>query len=128
MPEKYEVNAPCISNTPSHEGPMSMNDRQQSDGIANQSEQLKELKSAALEAAGDAVAITDRDGVIEWVNTEFEQLTGYSSKDAIGQGTRLLKSGVHPPDFYKNMWETILGGLRWQGELINRRKDGTIYP
>jgi diguanylate cyclase (GGDEF)-like protein/PAS domain S-box-containing protein len=89
--------------------------------------QLSELKSAALEAAANAIVITDREGAILWVNTAFEQLTGYSGQEVIGQSTRLLKSGLHPDSFYKNLWHTILAGNQWRGELTNRRKDGTFY-
>src|ERR1039457_3526622 len=88
---------------------------------------ISELKSAALEAAANAIVITDRDGTILWVNTAFEQLTGYSGDDLIEQSTRLLKSGLNPDTLYKNLWDTILAGSQWRGELTNRRKDGTFY-
>ena len=89
--------------------------------------ELSELKSAALEGAANAIVITDREGTILWVNTAFEQLTGCSVQEVIGQSTRLLKSGLHPDSFYKNLWDTILAGNQWRGELTNRRKDGTLY-
>jgi diguanylate cyclase (GGDEF)-like protein/PAS domain S-box-containing protein len=92
-----------------------------------QAKQLLDLQSAALKAAANAIVITDRDATIVWVNAAFEQLTGYSSDEVIGQNTRLLKAGQHPPSFYKNLWDTILAGNQWRGELVNRRKDGTIY-
>ena len=88
---------------------------------------LNELKSAALEAAANAIVITDREGTILWVNAAFEQLTGYSGHDVIEQSTRLLKSGLNPGTLYKNLWGTILAGSQWRGELTNRRKDGTYY-
>ena len=90
-------------------------------------EQLGDLKSAALEAAASAIAITDREGIVVWVNHSFHQLTGYSSEEVIGHSMRLLKSGHHPPSFYASMWETILSGQKWQGNIVNRRKDGTLY-
>ena len=90
--------------------------------------QLLDLQAAALKAAANPIVITDREATIVWVNTAFEQLTGYSSQEAIGQSTRLLKSDQHPPSFYKNLWDTILSGNKWQGDLVNRRKDGTLYP
>ena len=86
------------------------------------------LESAALQAAADAIVITDRAGVIEWVNPAFTQLTGYTAEEALGKNPRdLIKSGKHAPAFYKEFWETILAGRPWHGEMINRRKDGSLY-
>jgi two-component system, cell cycle sensor histidine kinase and response regulator CckA len=91
------------------------------------SEKLFHLQSAALEAAANPIIITTREGKIIWVNKAFEQLSGFTREEALGQDTRLLKSNLQPPSFYKGMWETILSGQEWRGELINRRKDGTLY-
>ncbi|HLF57608.1 MAG TPA: PAS domain S-box protein, partial [Thermoanaerobaculia bacterium] len=86
------------------------------------------LQSAALEAAADAVVITDRDGSIEWANRAFTELTGYTLEEAQGRNSReLLRSGVHGPELYGELWSTILDGRTWRGELVNRRKDGTLY-
>ncbi|HLA77940.1 MAG TPA: PAS domain S-box protein [Vicinamibacteria bacterium] len=85
------------------------------------------IQSAALNAAANAVGITDRDGRIVWVNPAFSRLTGYSAEEAVGQSFRLLRSGVHDQPFYESLWGTILAGQVWQGEVINRRKDGTLY-
>jgi PAS domain S-box-containing protein len=82
---------------------------------------------AALEAAANGIVITDRRGRIEWVNPAFTRMTGYTAEDAIGQTPRLLKSGQHEPAFYEQLWATIRRGGVWQGEMVNRRKDGTIY-
>jgi PAS domain S-box-containing protein len=92
-----------------------------------QAEAQMRLQSAALEAAVNAIVITDCNGYIIWVNPAFSKLTGYSSADAIGQTPRLLKSGAHDQGFYQKLWNTILGGNVWSGEMINRRKDGTHY-
>ena len=89
-------------------------------------EQLR-LQSAALESAANAIAIAKRDGTILWVNEAFTQLTGYDSRETVGKTLGLLKSGEHPAAFYKSMWQTILDGHFWQGELVNKRKDGTLY-
>ena len=89
-------------------------------------EQLR-LLSTALEATVNGIAITDRQGTLQWVNPAFTQLTGYSRAEAFGQNPRVLKSGQHPPDFYRTMWETLLRGEPWHGQLVNRRKDGTLY-
>jgi PAS domain S-box-containing protein len=86
------------------------------------------LQAAALEATGDAVVITDREGVIEWANRSFTELTGYSLEEALGRSPRdLLRSGRHPREHYAELWRTILAGRTWRGELVNRRKDGTLY-
>ena len=85
------------------------------------------LLQRALDAADIGVAITDREGIIQWVNPEFSRLTGYSREEAVGQSPRLLKSGAHPPSFYEDLWKTVLSGSPWHGELINRRKDGSFY-
>jgi PAS domain S-box-containing protein len=87
------------------------------------------LTSAALTAAANAILITDRDGSIEWVNPAFSALTGYSLTEAVGKNPRdLVNSGKHDRDVFQNLWETILAGRVWRGELVNRRKDGTLYP
>jgi PAS domain S-box-containing protein len=85
------------------------------------------LQFSALTAAANAIVITDFRGKIEWVNPAFCRLTGYSEAEAIGANPRLLKSGQHPPGFYANLWQTVLAGDVWHGELVNRRKDGQLY-
>jgi PAS domain S-box-containing protein len=90
-------------------------------------EGLVELQAAALEATANAVVITDQTGTVIWVNSAFERLTGYTSAEIVGQSTRLLKSGMNSSALYGEMWRTILEGQVWRGELINRRKDGTLY-
>ena len=90
-------------------------------------EQQMILISSALEQASEAVVITDRSGTILYVNPAFERVTGYSRGETLGKNPRLLKSGQHPADFYSQMWSTLLKGLMWEGILVNRRKDGTLY-
>ena len=85
------------------------------------------LQSSALNAAANAIMITDRNGVIEWVNPAWTSLTGYTVAEAVGNTPRILKSGAQDADFYDEFWRTVLGGTCVQGELINRRKDGTLY-
>jgi len=94
-----------------------------------EAEQLEriELQTAALEATANAVVITDRDGHVEWVNRAFTDLTGFELAEVRGQTPRVLKSGIQSDFYYEKMWETILGGHVWRGELYNRRKDGTVY-
>jgi diguanylate cyclase (GGDEF)-like protein/PAS domain S-box-containing protein len=87
------------------------------------------LQSTVLQAAANAIVITNRDGAIQWVNQAFSILTGYTITEAIGKNPRdLMRSGQHSLEFYKALWDTILSGQVWRGELINRRKDGSFYP
>lgn len=92
-----------------------------------QAERGLRLNAAALEAAANGIIITDRQGTIIWVNPAYTRLTGYSLEEMLGQNPRVLKSGHHPPAFYRRLWETILSGQIWYGEVINRRKDGSLY-
>jgi PAS domain S-box-containing protein len=71
--------------------------------------------------------ITDLQGTILKVNQALEELTGYSRHELLGQTPRLLKSSAHRPELYAEMWQTILARRSWQGELTNRRKDGTLF-
>ncbi|MBX7257175.1 MAG: PAS domain-containing protein [Candidatus Hydrogenedentes bacterium] len=75
----------------------------------------------------DAVTITDAHGVILYVNRAFTELTKYSPEEILGKTPRVLKSGRHDGFFYKNMWARLLAGYVWQGEVINRKKDCTLY-
>ena len=90
-------------------------------------EESLRLQGAALESAANAIIITDRDGRVTWTNHAFSQLTGYSREEAVGSHTRMLKSGQHDAEFYANLWRTVLAGKVWQGEIVNRRKDGSLY-
>ncbi len=83
--------------------------------------------TTALETAANAVVITDGKGVILWVNPAFTSLTGYRSEDVLGKNPRLLKSGKHDRQFYKDLWTTVLTGKTWRGDFTNRRKDGSLY-
>src|SRR5436190_2481863 len=81
----------------------------------------------AIEQSADLVLITDRTGVIEYVNPAFESLTGYSREEAIGQTPRLLKSGQQSPELYEELWATIMSGNVFRGVLANRKKSGEIF-
>lgn len=74
-----------------------------------------------------SVIITDLDGTIEYVNPKFIETTGYSAEDVLGQKPGLLKSGLTPPETYRELWETILTGKEWRGTFQNRRKDGSLF-
>ncbi len=73
------------------------------------------------------VAITDVEGTITYVNEKFCEISKYSRDELIGQNHRILKSGFHSPEFYKNLWKTITGGNVWQDDIKNMAKDGSIY-
>ncbi|GEM_PF-2212158 len=80
-----------------------------------------------LEAAGEGIMLTDIKGTIEYINPAVERLTGFSPAEVIGQNPRLWQSDHTPISLYQKMWHTITRGGIWQGELVNRRKDGTFF-
>ena len=82
---------------------------------------------AALESIGDSVLITGADGLIQYVNPAFERITGYSRAEVLGRNPRLLQSGQHDRAFYRRMWQTLADGKTWQGEFVDKRKDGGLY-
>jgi PAS domain S-box-containing protein len=85
------------------------------------------MQVVALEAVQNGIIITDPQGNIEWANPAFSNLTGYSLSEVIGKKPSILKSGETPPEVYREMWDSITAGQVWRGELVNRRKDGTLY-
>jgi two-component system NtrC family sensor kinase len=92
-----------------------------------EAERLRILESA-LHASANGVLICNRRGSIIWVNWAFTELTGYAAAEVLGKTPQVLKSGRHDRAFYQKLWETILAGSVWHGEIENRRKDGTVYP
>ena len=96
--------------------------------VRRQMEQNLRLFKSALNSAADGVEITDSNGRIEWVNQAFMHFTGFTETEVIGRTPgEILKSGIHDQAFYQQMWETILSGQVWRGEVVNRRKDGSLY-
>lgn len=81
----------------------------------------------AVESTGHVIYWTDTLGRIEYVNPAFEDQTGYTEEEAIGHNANILQSGVHGDQFYERLWETILNGNVWKGQLTNERKDGERY-
>ena len=105
-------------------------------GIVGVSRDISERKRAeanlqrlatAIEQARETVVITDTEGTIQYANPAFEQITGYTRAEAIGQNPRVLKSGKHDAAFYQQMWNTLRRGEVWHGRFINKKKDGTLY-
>ena len=88
--------------------------------------ELRQFKEM-VQAMSHSVYITDADGTIEYVNPAFETTTGYTAEEAIGRTPRILKSGEHDEEFYEELWETILAGDTWEGELVNATKGGDRY-
>ncbi len=86
-----------------------------------------DLQAAALDAAANGIVITDSQGSIMWVNGAFTKMTGYSKQEVLGKNPRLLKSGDQSESYYADLWSTISSGNVWQGEIVNKRKDGTKY-
>ena len=95
-------------------------------GFKNMEKEQKRL-ATAVEQTGEAVVITDSAANIQYVNPAFEQNTGYLQEDVIGQNPKVLQSGKHDKEFYRNMWETLTSGKTWKGHFINKKKNGAIY-
>lgn len=97
--------------------------------ITERKERERELRklSMAVEQAAGSVLMTGVDGAIEYVNASFEQVSGYSRSEVLGENPRMLKSGKHGDAFYRDLWETVLAGGTWRGVFVNRRKDESLY-
>ena len=83
--------------------------------------------SRAVEQSPASVVITDVQGTIEYVNPKFTQVTGYTLQEVIGETPSVLNSGKIPKETIKQLWETILSGREWRGELLNKKKNGELY-
>jgi PAS domain S-box-containing protein len=90
-------------------------------------EQRNRIMSQLLLSLNDAVVLTDENGNILEVNDAFCRITGYSKDEVIGKNPRILKSGFHDANFYKEMWDSILTKGYWKGEIINKKKNGEFY-
>ncbi len=90
-------------------------------------EETQRKLARAVEQSPVTIVITDTMGTIEFVNPRFTELTGYSAEEAIGENPRLLKSGVTPPEVYADLWSTIAEGKKWEGDFVNKSKDGTLF-
>jgi diguanylate cyclase (GGDEF)-like protein/PAS domain S-box-containing protein len=94
--------------------------------VQSRDQELSKL-SLAVEQSPENIVITDLSGRIEYVNAAFVRNTGFSRDDLLGANPRLLQSGRTPPETYQALWATLGQGQVWQGEFINRRKDGAEY-
>lgn len=93
--------------------------------IRSEKELLK--LSAALSQTANLIFITNPDGVIEYVNPQFEETTGYSSRDAVGHSWNITDSDEHGEEFYQEIWDALRSGQDWSGKIHNRRKNGELY-
>ena len=85
------------------------------------------LLSAVVQQTADSVIITDREGVIEYVNPAAAKITGFGQDELVGRTPRLLRSGLHDEEFYADLWKTLLEGRVYRGTIINRKKSGDLY-
>ena len=83
--------------------------------------------AAAVEQVAETIVITDPAGAIVYANPAFERITGYTRREVLGENPRILQSGRHEVEFYRQMWATLHAGHVWSGHLYNKRKDGTVY-
>ncbi len=81
----------------------------------------------AIEQSAESIVITDAAARIEYVNPTFERVTGFTAAEVLGQNPRLLQSGHQTRAFYEAMWQTLTSGQPWAGDVVNRRKDGSLY-
>lgn len=89
-------------------------------------QEMKRL-AVAVEQSTESILITDVGGIVQYVNAAFEETSGYSAAEMIGQRPDVLKSGKHEIEFFEQLWTTISNGQTWEGELVNKRKDGSLY-
>ncbi len=80
-----------------------------------------------VEQSPNSIFITNSNGIIEYVNPRLSELTGYTSEETLGQSPRIFQSGEHSKSFYKTLWNALLAGKEWRGEILNRKKNGSLY-
>jgi PAS domain S-box-containing protein len=95
---------------------------------ARQANEGLSLAGKVYDTTSEGIVVTTADATIVDVNAAYERIHGYPRAEVIGQNPRMMKSGKHGPDFYKGMWETLLGTGRWQGEIWDRTADGSLLP
>ncbi len=92
-----------------------------------QAEAERERLVLAIEQTSETIVITDTSGAIVYANPAFERTTGYSREEALGLNPRLLKSSKHDDAFYAEMWSTLQRGEVWSGQIVNKKKDGSLF-
>ena len=95
--------------------------------MSNPGNPQQDLLAKALASVANAIFIADEAGKIVWINDAFSRLSGFSAEDVIGCTPAILNSGKHGAAFYTQLWRTILAGNVWQGEIVDQKKDGSLY-
>lgn len=90
-------------------------------------EREHEMLIAALEHVAESVVVTDIRGTIVYVNSAFEEISGYRAEQVLGKNPRFMSSGSHDLPFYTSMWNTLLKGVVWRGQLCNKKRNGTLF-
>jgi PAS domain S-box-containing protein len=101
--------------------------RERASVLLKESLARQRVLASAVEQTPEAIVVTNLAGDIEFVNEAFTLATGYSAEEAKGKNSRILKSGLHTPEMYQQLWGALTTGKSWQGELQNRRKDGELF-
>ncbi|KUJ72363.1 EAL domain-containing protein [Thiomicrospira sp. WB1] len=96
--------------------------------LQEESERFQKLTRSVFDNAGEGILVTDKDNRFVLVNRTFEQITGYTSEEVLGLDPVILSSGKQTGSFYAQMWQSLQDTDSWEGEIWNRKKDGTIYP
>ncbi|MBT4739033.1 MAG: diguanylate cyclase, partial [Rhodospirillaceae bacterium] len=92
-----------------------------------EAETIAAMHLEAMDASANGIFVTDTTGLIKWVNRAISRISGYSEDELIKNEPSVLRSDAHEPQFYKEMWDTIRSGRTWQGQIVNRHKDGQLY-
>lgn len=95
--------------------------------VRKQDEIFLRQRTEAVEQSPMTVVVTDMNGTITYVNPQFTFLTGFSAEEAIGKKMNIIRSEHTPDSVYKDMWQTILSGNTWRGEILNKKKNGELY-
>jgi PAS domain S-box-containing protein len=90
-------------------------------------QQYLQLLFKAINQSPVSILITDKEGKIDFVNNKFTDVSGYSSSEALGKTPSFLNSGLNPPGLFPDMWNTIKSGNEWRGEILNKKKDGSLF-
>lgn len=123
--------SPIVGADGSFEGALAMvsdmTEQKRAESERRRSRETISLLSRAVDQTADSVVITDRHGMIEYVNPAFEVITGYSRKEVVGITPAILKSGLHDKEFYNRLWDQILQGVDFHSTIVDRKKSGELY-
>jgi len=117
-----EIPGPATGGDGGGQGSAGVRERERADR-----EDIERILPAIVGGMPEGVMITRRDGTIVFVNRAFEEMTGYSDGEILGEKPSILRSGWQGPAYYQELWDTVLGGRVFSGEIVNRRKDGSLF-